>query len=112
MGEQNPEQIEFLWEATSGATEYVVEIHARDPLLGGIPLFRSQPLTQPSGQGRITYLYYVRQPGFIALQPDTDYYWRVGARNNHPSEVRPQPLGYVFTAHFPFHTASAPPPGT
>lgn len=113
-GDLSPKEIEFKWNATPGATEYVLEIHARDPLLGGAPLFRSQPITRSSGQGEITYLYNVKQPGFVALQSDTDYWWRVGARNSHPKEARPQPLGYIFSDRIQFHTASEPPvpPGT
>lgn len=118
-GDQSPTSIEFSWDAAPGATEYVLEIHARDPLLGGAPLFRSQPITRSSGQGKISYRYDIKQPGFVALQPDTDYYWRVGARNGHPREVRPRsPMansnGYIFTEGLRFHTASEPPwpPGT
>jgi len=106
-GEQRVDRIEFRWEATPGATEYVLEIFARDPVGGGDYFFQSGPIVQTNAT-EISFLYDKRTPGFRELNADTRYFWRVGARNGH--EAPPQPRGYVYSDRLDFRTSAVPPP--
>jgi hypothetical protein len=114
---QNPASITFEWEPTTGADEYCVQVFpASDPNGVGQPIFQRAGIRgQGSGTISETWL-----PATGDLQPNSLYYWRVGARKSTELLGRgqgmprvgfgsTQVLGYVFSVMRSFPTPDFPP---
>ena len=78
-GAQNMASIIFEWSPSGGADEYMVEVFdSSDPNGLGQPIFRRTEI-RPRGAISISETW---QPATGDLQPNSVYYWRVGARKS------------------------------
>ncbi len=108
--DQRTHEITFVWNATTGANEYVLQVFPED---------------DPSGMRVPKYQATLRQdaPGAMShtirddFAPNTRFYWRVGARRSGEAEPRNHMLrdtahgrGWLFSSIRTFTTALAPPP--
>lgn len=103
---QRVDEIGFEFQGVLGATEYVLQVSRN---VNFTPLvFQSAPISTTSS-GRLSFAFNSTQAGFSALAPNTQYFWRVGARSTFRNQPAPQPDGYVFSRVFTFTTADQPP---
>lgn len=103
---QRVDDIAFEWQGVLGATEYVLQLATNinfSPVV-----FQSQTI-QTTSSSVLSFNYNSSQAGFVTLNPNTTYFWRVGTRSTFRSQPAPQPDGYVFSRVFTFGTADQPP---
>jgi hypothetical protein len=100
--------INFSWQTTVGANEYIVEVFpGTDPDGRLLPVLQSTVLRSTGSTIMSTV---INGP----FSPSTTYYWRVGARQSadphQPVNKQSGKQGFLYSAMRSFATATAPPP--
>jgi len=115
---QSTTQIDFEWQPTTGADEYIVQVFPEnDPNGVGTPRFHREGV-RPRGTGTVAETW---NPGTGDIQGDSRYFWRVGARRSSEIGANGQGMprvavgsveltGWVLSEMRSFATAPTPPP--
>lgn len=99
--------IQFTWQTSTGANEYIVEVFpSTDPDGRQAPILQSAP-QRSTGSGLLTAT--ISGP----FSATTTYYWRVGARQTAdprmPLNLATGKTGWLYSSMFAFTTANTPP---
>ena len=103
---QSVDDVGFSWQGVLGATQYVVQM-ATDADFSSIAFSSASIATTSSGQ--LSFRYNSTAAGYQELSPNTQYFWRVGAKSTFGGQRAPEPDGYIFSQVYTFQTADQPP---